>query len=84
MSWKIGDKLRFVEEIGDCDTEVFTIDHIYEIVDDENDGWVVLNDNGRQWVIQVDAFELVKKIWKPCKTEFEFLDRVKRNFKDGV
>ena len=92
--WKIGDKIKFVKEgILDSTTNCgLTINKIYTIIKVQDrvdpyhvDTWnksysIYKNDMCYSWWIEPNCFKLIDK----PKTEVDFLDCFKENFKEGV
>ena len=81
--FKIEDKVKFIESIGDCTLKQFTLNKVYTIIggDKNSNCWFVEKDNGMQWYIINDCFKLAKN--KPI-TEIDHLDAFKDNFREGV
>lgn len=82
MKYAVGDYLVFIEEVGDCSEDIFTYGqkYIIEYVSDTQRSVYVTNDQGEEWQIEKDAFDLIKK--EPPKNDIEWLDRIQQNFKE--
>lgn len=95
--WKVGDKVRLIEYgVIDCDTDngfdignIYTINKVTEVdYEDENevqDGFKYrIDKDGEDWWIEPMCFELVKKKKKVLKTEVDYLNAFRENFKSGI
>ena len=93
MSWKVGDKVKFIENGQDDSTDDYalTLGSTYNIIHKLNcssgnysDGeykYAIENDEGAEWWIEPDSFELVKR--KKIKNDIQWLDAIQENFKNG-
>lgn len=81
--FKKGDIVRCIDFMEDTDKEHFTLGEEYKVLRSRNNAsgdFYTINDNGDEWYVYSECFELVNK--EPPKNDIEWMDRVQRNFQE--